>query len=103
MVYLEDWEEFSSAAQALFQTSPNRTRYLVKYRACDSKTVLKVTNDQVVLKYKTDQLADIRKIEKLSQSFVRWCVTKNLGKLEEEDAELQDAKVQSAAEAKAAA
>merc|ERR1712190_152283 len=92
MVYLEDFEEFQAAAQSLFKSSPLRTRYLSKYRHCDSKVILKVTNDKVCLKYRTNQIADLRKIERFCQAYARWMVSKSLDNLDEPDAELEDAK-----------
>merc|ERR1712194_895646 len=91
-VYLEDFEEFQAAAQSLFTTSPLRTRYLSKYRHCDSKVILKVTNDKVCLKYRTNQIADLRKIERFSQAYARWMVSTNLENLGEPDEELEGAK-----------
>merc|ERR1719329_592482 len=92
MVYLEDFDEFQEAAKNLFVTSPLRTRFLSTYRHCDSKVVLKVTNDRVCLKYRSNQANDVKLVEKFSQSFARWMVTKKLDTLDEPDAELEDAK-----------
>mmetsp|Transcript_61119 Transcript_61119/g.132459 ORF Transcript_61119/g.132459 Transcript_61119/m.132459 type:complete len:107 (-) Transcript_61119:120-440(-) len=100
MVYLEDFEEFQAAAQALFAQAPLRTRYLIKYRHTDSQSILKVTNDRVCLKYKTDQIADLKRIEQFSQAFARWMVTKNLDDINLPDAELEDAKQAAKPEAK---
>lgn len=46
----------------LFISDPENTRYLVKYRHVDAKLVLKVTDDKVCLKYKTDQSQDVKKM-----------------------------------------
>merc|ERR1711953_927971 len=92
MVYLDDFEEFSAAARELFAEHPLRTRYLMKYRHKDAKAILKVTNDIVTLKYRTTQLADLKKIERFSQSYARWMVTKDLATLDQPDEELEDAK-----------
>eukprot|EP00747_Dinoflagellata_sp_TGD_P183354 gnl/TRDRNA2_/TRDRNA2_38172_c0_seq1.p3 gnl/TRDRNA2_/TRDRNA2_38172_c0~~gnl/TRDRNA2_/TRDRNA2_38172_c0_seq1.p3 ORF type:complete len:107 (+),score=33.49 gnl/TRDRNA2_/TRDRNA2_38172_c0_seq1:94-414(+) len=92
MVYLEDFDEFVEATKSLFVEQPLRTRYLSKYRHVDNKLILKVTNDRVCFKYKTDQIADLKRIEKFTQSFIRWTVTKNLDNIDEPDAELEDAK-----------
>ena len=42
-------------------------RYTVKYRHSDGKLVLKATDDIVCLKYKTDQLPDVKKMERLNK------------------------------------
>eukprot|EP00850_Spirogloea_muscicola_P004428 SM000019S04972 [mRNA] locus=s19:384192:384848:+ [translate_table: standard] len=41
----------------------------MKYRHCQGQLVLKVTDDNVCLKYKTDQAQDARKMEKLNNLF----------------------------------
>jgi len=69
-MYVTDFDQFFEAAQKLFLQSPS-TRYSIKYRHQDGKMVLKVTDDQVCIKYRTDQLDDLKKIEKLNNLFVR--------------------------------
>ncbi|KAI5077384.1 hypothetical protein GOP47_0007208 [Adiantum capillus-veneris] len=69
MVYIESWDEFTKRSVDLFQAEPLKTRYVMKYRHCDGKLVLKVTDDRVCLKYKTDQLQDAKKMEKLNNIF----------------------------------
>mmetsp|Transcript_17687 Transcript_17687/g.42659 ORF Transcript_17687/g.42659 Transcript_17687/m.42659 type:complete len:114 (-) Transcript_17687:65-406(-) len=71
MVYIESWNSFIEAAQQLFLASPEKTRYLVKYRHVEAKLVLKVTDDVVCLKYRTDQAQDVRKMDKLNALFLR--------------------------------
>ncbi|GBG61060.1 hypothetical protein CBR_g18652 [Chara braunii] len=70
MGYIDTWEEFAEKAEGLYRSNPVGTRYVTKYRHCDGKLVLKVTNDFVCLKYKTDQLQDARKMEKLNNLFL---------------------------------
>ncbi len=47
-MYVEDWDSFLQMAEALFRQAPLRTRYVLKYRHCDGKLVLKVTDDVAV-------------------------------------------------------
>uniref|UniRef100_A0A453RAL2 Signal recognition particle 9 kDa protein n=1 Tax=Aegilops tauschii subsp. strangulata TaxID=200361 RepID=A0A453RAL2_AEGTS len=54
---------------ALPRRSHHRTRYCMKYRHCDGKLVLKVTDDRECLKFKTDQAQDAKKMEKLNNIF----------------------------------
>ena len=42
----------------------------MKYRHCDGKLELKVTNDRTCLKFLTDQASDLKKVEKLNNLFV---------------------------------
>lgn len=69
MVYVENWDDFQERSIVLFRTDPVATRYVMKYRHCDGKLVLKVTDDKVCLKFKTDQAQDLRKMEKLNNTF----------------------------------
>ncbi|CEL95450.1 unnamed protein product [Vitrella brassicaformis CCMP3155] len=92
MVYLEDFDEFQSAAQELFakNSGHRQVRYQVKYRHCDGKVVLKVTDDRVCLKYKTDQLTDMRRIERLTVLFMRWTTFKDVQKADQLPTELEE-------------
>lgn len=49
MGYVRVWDDFVVAAQRLFQEQPGRVRYSMKYRHCDGKLILKVTNNSEVL------------------------------------------------------
>ena len=112
-MYIDSWDSFCQQAEELWRSNPRKTRFVTKYRHCDGKLVLKVTDDSVVsgaqgrggstlrwrgaaggaaaggarrprpgavptcprrarpqvLQYKTDQQADLKKIEKLNQLF----------------------------------
>ncbi|XP_057827642.2 signal recognition particle 9 kDa protein isoform X2 [Cryptomeria japonica] len=67
MAYVDSWDEFAERAVLLFRSDP--TRYVMKYRHCDGKLVLKVTDNKVCLKFKTDQAQDAKKMEKLNNVF----------------------------------
>jgi hypothetical protein len=49
MVYFDSWDEFVSKSVELFRNHPDTTRYVVKYRHCEGKLVLKVTDNHEVL------------------------------------------------------
>ncbi|KAG0221603.1 hypothetical protein BGW41_006637 [Actinomortierella wolfii] len=70
MVNIANWDEFQRAAEELYQLSPNNTRYVAKYRHTEGKLVLKVTDDRTCFKYKTDQLQDLNKFERLNRSLM---------------------------------
>lgn len=53
----------------LFRANPDTSRYVMKYRHCDGKLVLKVTDNRECLKFKTDQAQDAKKMEKLNNIF----------------------------------
>ncbi|KAF7818394.1 signal recognition particle 9 kDa protein [Senna tora] len=59
----QDWKE----AYSTFNN--NITRYVMKYRHCDGKLVLKVSDNRECLKYKTDQAQEAKKMEKLNNIF----------------------------------
>ncbi|KAJ7972704.1 Signal recognition particle 9 kDa protein [Quillaja saponaria] len=69
MVYITSWDEFVDRSVQLFRADPESTRYVMKYRHCDGKLVLKVTDNRECLKYKTDQAQEARKMEKLNSIF----------------------------------
>mmetsp|Transcript_28742 Transcript_28742/g.39727 ORF Transcript_28742/g.39727 Transcript_28742/m.39727 type:complete len:115 (+) Transcript_28742:265-609(+) len=68
-MWVESWDVFYQQAEQLFRAEPLRTRFVTKYRHCDGKLEVKVTDDRVCLKYKTDQAQDLKKLEKLNQLF----------------------------------
>lgn len=109
-MYIDNWDSFYQQAEELYRSNPLKTRYVTKYRHCDGKLALKVTDDRTVspvrrgmvvdgaiyrrggalvgplilcsctpppagvlfwqvLQYKTDQQADLKKVEKLNQLF----------------------------------
>ncbi|KAG1685710.1 Poly(U)-specific endoribonuclease-B [Nymphon striatum] len=47
MTYITSWEEFAKAAERLYIADPMKVRFTMKYRNCDEKVVVKVTDDQV--------------------------------------------------------
>ncbi|KAK1314266.1 Signal recognition particle 9 kDa protein [Acorus calamus] len=69
MVYIESWDEFVDKSVQLFRADPQSSRYVMKYRHCDGKLVLKVTDNRECLKYKTDQAQEIKRMEKLNNIF----------------------------------
>ncbi|CAJ2630847.1 signal recognition particle 9 kDa protein-like [Trifolium pratense] len=69
MVYITSWDEFLDRSIHLFRADPDSTRYVIKYRHCDGKLVLKVTDNRQCLKYKTDQAQEAKKMEKLNNIF----------------------------------
>ncbi|KAF9130858.1 hypothetical protein BGW39_002552 [Mortierella sp. 14UC] len=70
MVNIHQWDEFQKAAEELYLLSPTTTRYVAKYRHVEGKLVLKVTDDRTCLKYKTDQMQDLNKFERLNRSLM---------------------------------
>ncbi|KAG4402176.1 hypothetical protein GLYMA_02G141101v4 [Glycine max] len=48
MVYITSWDEFVERSVQLFRADPDSTRYVMKYRHCDGKLVLKVTDNRQV-------------------------------------------------------
>ncbi|XP_062502438.1 signal recognition particle 9 kDa protein-like [Corticium candelabrum] len=76
MPYIPSWDEFVRAAEEIYQANPYKARYVVKYRHCQSKLELKVTDDIQCVKYRTDQAQDIKRLEKLNNSLMRMMVSK---------------------------
>ncbi|XP_028124451.1 signal recognition particle 9 kDa protein-like isoform X4 [Camellia sinensis] len=66
MVYITSWDDFVERSVQLYRASPESTRYVMKYRHCDGKLVLKVTDNR---EFKTDQAQEAKKMEKLNNIF----------------------------------
>ncbi|THH29976.1 hypothetical protein EUX98_g4217 [Antrodiella citrinella] len=71
MVYISSWQEYQEAAEALYEKSPNKTRYVVKWRASEGKLVLKITDDLTCLKFKTHSSIFLNRFEALNLSLMQ--------------------------------
>jgi signal recognition particle subunit SRP9 len=69
-MYFINWDEFQLQVEELYKNSPKTTRYVTKYRHCDGKLVLKVTDSVLCLKYRTDKLQDLNKFDRLNLSLM---------------------------------
>lgn len=47
-MYIENWESFYQQAVDLYQRNPLKARFVTKYRHCDGRLTLKVTDDATV-------------------------------------------------------
>ncbi|KAH7882743.1 signal recognition particle, SRP9/SRP14 subunit [Phlebopus sp. FC_14] len=66
MVYIASWQEFQEAAENLYATSPNKTRYCVKWKSSEGKLVLKITDDTTCIKFKTYSSIFLNRFESLN-------------------------------------
>ena len=66
MVYVTEFDGFVSKAKALYEQNPSNVRYSMKYRHCDGMLVLKVTDDKVCLKFRTDKASDLKRVEEFN-------------------------------------
>ncbi|RPD52574.1 signal recognition particle, SRP9/SRP14 subunit, partial [Lentinus tigrinus ALCF2SS1-6] len=74
MVYISSWQEYQEAAEALYEKSPNTTRYCVKWRqSADGagKLVLKITDDTTCLKFKTHSSVFLNRFDALNLSLMQ--------------------------------
>ncbi|XP_075251794.1 signal recognition particle 9 kDa protein-like [Convolutriloba macropyga] len=76
MPVVSNMEEFMEAVEDFFSENPERTRVTMKYRHCDAKLTLKVTDDYKVAQYKTGNLMDVKKVEKMASQTIRAMATK---------------------------
>lgn len=76
MTFITSWEEFSKAAERLYLADPMKVRFIVKYRHCDGKVQVKITDDQVCLQYLTEHSQDVKRIEKLTNLLMRHMASK---------------------------
>ncbi|KIP05708.1 hypothetical protein PHLGIDRAFT_107899 [Phlebiopsis gigantea 11061_1 CR5-6] len=71
MVYISSWQEFQEAAEGLYEKSPNKTRYCVKWRGAEGRLVLKITDDTTCLKFKTFSSVFLNRFEALNLSLMQ--------------------------------
>ena len=69
-------EEFQEALDDFFAGNSEKSRFDMKYRHCDSKLRLKVTDDEKVAIFKTSNIQDVKKVEKLSSHAIRAMASK---------------------------
>ncbi|KAG8743751.1 hypothetical protein FRC10_011471 [Ceratobasidium sp. 414] len=71
MVYITAWNEFQEAAEALYTKSPTRTRYVVKWKPTQGVIVLKITDDETCLKFRTHSSIMLGRFETLNLELMR--------------------------------
>ncbi|KAI0338617.1 signal recognition particle, SRP9/SRP14 subunit [Trametopsis cervina] len=71
MVYISSWQDFQEAAESLYDKSPNDTRYSVKWRASEGRLVLKITDDNTCIKFKTYSSVFLNRFEALNLSLMQ--------------------------------
>ncbi|KAG7442080.1 signal recognition particle, SRP9/SRP14 subunit [Guyanagaster necrorhizus] len=70
MVYIQSWQEYQDAAEALYAKSPVNTRYCVKWKASEGKLVLKITDNTSCIKFKTYSSIFLNRFETLNLSLM---------------------------------
>lgn len=76
MPYFNSWDEFAKAVEQLYLASPNTSRFVIKYVHSKGSMVLKMTDDVTCLMYRTDQLQDLKKLEKLDNTLMQLMINK---------------------------
>ncbi|EIW56814.1 signal recognition particle SRP9/SRP14 subunit [Trametes versicolor FP-101664 SS1] len=74
MVYISSWQEYQEAAEALYEKSPNSTRYCVKWRQSadgGGKLVLKITDNTTCLKFKTHSSVFLNRFDALNLTLMQ--------------------------------
>lgn len=71
MPYIKSWEEFAKASEQMYRKDPSKARMTMKYRHLDGKLVVKVTDNNVCLKYLAIYAQDVKKIDKLTGQLMR--------------------------------
>ena len=70
MVQYDDFDEFLFLARQLFRDTPDRTRFVTKYRHASNRLEVKVTDDKVCLKYVATTADDLLRVERLNLEFL---------------------------------
>ena len=71
MVYITSWNEFQEAAEVLYTKSPTQTRYVIKWKAALGVLVLKITDDETCLKFRTHSSIMLGRFETLNLELMR--------------------------------
>ncbi|CAO1355080.1 unnamed protein product [Diamesa serratosioi] len=66
MVFVKSWEDFEIAAEAMLMDNPQKCRYSMKYVHKKQNLILKVTDNSKCIQYKTENLPDLKRIEKFT-------------------------------------
>ncbi|VDO40746.1 hypothetical protein V3C99_001200 [Haemonchus contortus] len=75
MTYFTSWEEFAKAVEKLHSVNAEKCRFVTKYNHRDGKLTMKMTDDVVCVQFSTNQLQDVKRLEKLSASLMRSMVS----------------------------
>ena len=78
-MYIVSFDEFLREAESMFRSSPLVTRMSCKYRNCEGKVVLKVTDNVRVVSFCSDQYSDLNKMAKLNMVMMGLCAHGPLG------------------------
>ncbi|KAK2154576.1 hypothetical protein LSH36_264g00004 [Paralvinella palmiformis] len=76
MPHVKTWDDFARHAEMLYLNDPIKTRFVVKYRHCDGKLTVKITDDQSCFMYQTEHAQDVKKLEKLTSLLMRHMASK---------------------------
>mmetsp|Transcript_50039 Transcript_50039/g.128796 ORF Transcript_50039/g.128796 Transcript_50039/m.128796 type:complete len:101 (-) Transcript_50039:341-643(-) len=63
---VSNFDEFLETSKAIFENHPYKARYLYKYRKCDARIEMKVTDDEKCIKYVTESANDLKAIEQFN-------------------------------------
>ncbi|XP_059614277.1 signal recognition particle 9 kDa protein [Phlebotomus argentipes] len=66
MVYVKNWDDFEIAAENMYMRNPLRSRFSMKYIHHKGQLLLKLTDNNKCVQYKTEVMPDLRKIEKFT-------------------------------------
>ncbi|GMS89357.1 hypothetical protein PENTCL1PPCAC_11532 [Pristionchus entomophagus] len=75
MTYFTVWEDFAKAVERLYAENPEKCRFVTSFRHVDKSLIIKMTDDVVCLQYRTDQLQDVKKLEKLTGTVMKKMIT----------------------------
>ena len=70
MVFVKNWEDFEIAAENMYMKNPKNCRFTVKYVHKKGNTVLKMTDNEKCVQYKTEILPDVKKMERFTSNLM---------------------------------
>ncbi|EIM24021.1 signal recognition particle, SRP9/SRP14 subunit [Wallemia mellicola CBS 633.66] len=70
MVNVKSWKEYQSKSLEMFNKDPKRYRYCLKFRSNKGDLVLKSTNNDECLKYKTQSTSILNRFEQFNRTLI---------------------------------
>ncbi|WAQ83878.1 hypothetical protein PtA15_4A327 [Puccinia triticina] len=71
MVYYRSWDSFVSECNKLYESSPVTTRYCTKWRHSLGLLILKVTDDNKCIKFKTRSAVYLNRFELMTRATIQ--------------------------------
>lgn len=62
-MFVENWADFKRAAETVYLQDPDKVRCCLKYDHVENALIVKFTDDEKTIQYKTDQFNEYKQLE----------------------------------------